>query len=120
MQADVKVDTQADVNIDPQNDVTGPVVLHYDPAIAIPFRAMTRESSVQGEVGLWALYDAITAQTLVTRGAKSDLLSPETARAMTERGPKARLVTFEGVGHAPTLIAPDQVDAVGDFIFGSV
>jgi pimeloyl-ACP methyl ester carboxylesterase len=27
---------------------------------------------------------------------------------MTERGPKARLVEFAGVGHAPTLVAPDQ------------
>ena len=103
-----------------RNEAPGGVVLHYDPAIAVPFRAMTKESAAQGEAGLWALYDAITAQTLLTRGAQSDLLSPETAHAMTERGPKAQLVTFDGVGHAPTLIAPNQVDAVGDFIFGSV
>ncbi len=103
-------------------DVNGPggVVLHYDPAIAVPFRAMTKESAAQGEAGLWALYDAMAAQTLVTRGALSDLLTSETAVAMTQRGPKARLVTFEGVGHAPTLIAPDQVGAVGDFLFDTV
>jgi pimeloyl-ACP methyl ester carboxylesterase len=52
------------------------------------------------------------------RGALSDLLSPETARAMTERGPQARLVEFEGVGHAPTLIAKDQVAAVAGFLLG--
>lgn len=95
----------------------GSVVLHYDPAIAVPFRAITKESTAQGETGLWALYDAITAQTLVVRGALSDLLTTETAQAMIERGPKARLVTFDGVGHAPTLIAPNQVNAVEDFIF---
>jgi hypothetical protein len=31
---------------------------------------------------------------------------------MMQRGPKAQLVEFEGVGHAPTLIAPPQVEAV--------
>jgi hypothetical protein len=35
---------------------------------------------------------------------------------MTQRGPKAQLVEFAGVGHAPTLIALDQVDAVADFL----
>ncbi|MGB2881382.1 MAG: alpha/beta hydrolase, partial [Rhodoferax sp.] len=67
---------------------------------------------------LWALYDGIQAQTLLLRGAQSDLLSPQTARLMTERGPRARLVEFAGVGHAPTLIATDQVDAVVQFLLG--
>ena len=92
------------------------VTLHYDPAIAVPFAAMTQEAAVQGEELLWQLYDAISAQTLLVRGAQSDLLSPQTAHLMTERGPKARLVEFAGVGHAPTLIAPDQVDAVTQFL----
>jgi hypothetical protein len=35
---------------------------------------------------------------------------------MTQRGPRARLVQFAGVGHAPTLIADDQVRAVSDFL----
>ena len=92
------------------------VTLHYDPAIAVPFGTMTQDSAMQGEAVLWQLYDAIAAQTLVLRGAQSDLLSAQTARLMTERGPKARLVEFAGVGHAPTLIAADQVDAVTRFL----
>ena len=32
-----------------------------------------------------------------------------TARAMQGRGPHARCVEFAGVGHAPTLVAADQV-----------
>jgi pimeloyl-ACP methyl ester carboxylesterase len=36
---------------------------------------------------------------------------------MTQRGPKARLVEFAGVGHAPTLIAHDQTEAVAQFLF---
>ena len=90
--------------------------LHYDPAIAEPFKLVTEEGSQQGEAALWQLYDAIEADTLVLRGAESDLLSLETARAMTQRGPRARLVEFEGVGHAPTLVADDQTAAVAGFL----
>jgi pimeloyl-ACP methyl ester carboxylesterase len=35
---------------------------------------------------------------------------------MTQRGPCARLVEFDGVGHAPTLVAGDQVRCVQDFL----
>lgn len=90
--------------------------LNYDPALAVPFVAAAEASAKQGEALLWALYDNIKAQTLVTRGAESDLLSVATAGAMTQRGPKARLVEFAGVGHAPTFVAQDQVDAVLDFL----
>ena len=98
-------------------DGSGRLVLHYDPAIAVPFEGMTEDSALQGEAALWQMYDAITARTLLTRGADSDLLTRDTALAMTQRGPKARLVEFAGVGHAPTLIADDQVRAVLDFLF---
>ena len=65
---------------------------------------------------LWQVYDQITAQTLLTRGVESDLLSPATALAMTKRGPKARLVEFAGVGHAPTFVADTQVQTVLSFL----
>ena len=92
--------------------------LHYDPAIAVPFKLVSEESAQQGEALLWQLYDHIKAETLLLRGAQSDLLSRETAYAMTQRGPKARLIEFAGVGHAPTLIANDQVAAVVGFLLG--
>lgn len=100
----------------PVEDAPGHVQLHYDPAIGDAFRTLTVEGAAQGEAALWGLYDQITAPTLLLRGAESDLLSVQTAQAMTERGPRARLVTFEGVGHAPTLIAPDQLAAVTSFL----
>ncbi len=94
----------------------GGLTLHYDPAIALPFRTVTQESVAQGEAMLWQLYDHISAATLLLRGAQSDLLSLATAQAMQTRGPKARLVQFDGVGHAPTLVATDQVDVVTSFL----
>lgn len=92
------------------------LTLHYDPNLAAPFRSFSADSAAAGEAALWALYDNITAQTLLLRGAQSDLLSATTAAAMTQRGPKARLVEFAGVGHAPTLVADAQRDAVVDFL----
>ena len=92
------------------------LTLHYDPAIAVPFREVTAESVAQGEAMLWQLYDNIRAATLLTRGAESDLLSPQTAQAMTQRGPRARLIEFAGVGHAPTFVVPAQVQAVVSFL----
>ena len=95
----------------------GGFVLHYDPKIVVPMQGMTQEQVVQGEALLWNLYDAITAQTLVLRGAKSDLLTAQTVQEMAQRGPKAHSVTLEGVGHAPTLVQPEQVALVKEFLF---
>ena len=36
---------------------------------------------------------------------------------MQNRGPRAQLIQFEEVGHAPTLVQPDQIKAVEDFLF---
>ena len=55
-------------------------------------------------------------QTLVLRGAESDLLSAETALGMQERGPRARVVTFPGVGHAPALMTEDQIEVVARWL----
>ncbi len=58
----------------------------------------------------------MTARTLLLRGAESDLLTRETAQAMTQRGPRARVVEIDGVGHAPTLVTPQQVAPVVAFL----
>lgn len=91
-------------------------MLHYDPAIAVPIRAVTPELAKAGEALLWQSYDRLRCPTLLLHGAESDLLSAATAKAMTERGPKARLVEFAGIGHAPTLLAADQRAAVRSFL----
>ena len=96
----------------------GGFMSHYDPAIAVPVRAMTAEMARAGEAMLWQSYERVLCPTLVIRGADSDLLSRATAQAMTERGPKARLLEFAGIGHAPTLVAADQRAAVRHFLLG--
>jgi pimeloyl-ACP methyl ester carboxylesterase len=89
---------------------------HYDPSIAVPFRAITPEAAKAGEAMLWHAWDSLSLPTLLLRGAQSDLLSPATAQAMTQRGPKARLHEFAGVGHAPMLVQPEQRAVVREFL----
>ena len=89
---------------------------HYDPAIAVPFRALTPEIAAAGEALLWQGYERLRCPTLLLRGAESDLLSHATAQRMTERGPRARLHEFAGVGHAPMLVQPDQRQVVREFL----
>ena len=92
---------------------------HYDPAIGLPFRAITPELAAAGEQALWQAYDALRCPTLLLRGADSDLLSSATAEAMTRRGPRARVREFAGVGHAPTLVQPDQIAVVREFLLAA-
>lgn len=99
-----------------KQNAEGRWISRYDPGIAIPFKALTADMAAAGEAQLWQAWDRISAPTLVLRGAQSDLLSEATAQEMSSRGPKAALVAFDGVGHAPTLVAPHQVEAVRRFL----
>ena len=87
-----------------------------DPAIAVPLRAVTPELAQAGEAMLWHSYERLQCATLLLRGAESDLLSAATAQAMTQRGPRAQLHEFAGVGHAPTLVQPDQIEVLRRFL----
>lgn len=85
----------------------GGLGLAYDPAIGAAFKGELQD------VDLWPVWDAVSAPTLVLRGRDSDLLSAETAARMAAR---ARVVEFAGVGHAPALMAEDQIAAIRDFL----
>ncbi len=97
----------------------GGFVPRCDPAIAVPFKAITPELARLGEAALWHAYDQLRCPTLLLRGADSDLLSHDTALAMTRRGPHAALHEFAGVGHAPMLVQDDQIDVVRRFLSSS-
>jgi pimeloyl-ACP methyl ester carboxylesterase len=97
-------------------EVDGRLVFRYDPAIAAPFRTTTPEAAAAGEAATWALYDRITARTLLVRGAQSDLLSRETAAEMAARGPRPRVAEIPDVGHAPTFMPASQIEPVREFL----
>jgi pimeloyl-ACP methyl ester carboxylesterase len=87
---------------------------NYDPGIAAPFQGVAI-----ADVALWQYYDPITCLTLLLHGADSDLLLKDTAITMTQRGPRARLVEFPGIGHAPMLMSSDQIGVVRDFLLAT-
>lgn len=81
--------------------------MHYDPAIAAPFRDV-----VNDDIDIWSVWDSITCPVHVIRGETSDILLAETAREMTTRGPQAQVTEITGVGHAPALMATDQIGII--------
>lgn len=84
--------------------------LHHDPGIAHAFK------NGVASFDLWSVWDRIRCPVRVLRGVDSDLLSRETAAAMQVRGPKADLVEFAGVGHAPPLMNAEQINAVKEWL----
>jgi pimeloyl-ACP methyl ester carboxylesterase len=91
----------------------GSIGSNYDPKIAHTFK--------QGpivDIDLWQSWDTIKRPVLVLRGAQSDILTKSDAETMTQRGPRAKLIEFAGIGHAPALVAEDQIGAIRDFLLG--
>ena len=87
----------------------GRVTPHYDPAMVMQF------IHHPADYALWDAWDSLDLPVLCLRGADSDLLLPETAEAMRQRGPRAVVVTIPGCGHAPALNVPDQFALVERF-----
>ncbi len=90
----------------------GRLEMRYDPGIGEPFR----QALAFQNVDLWPIYDRIRCTTLVVRGAESDLLTPETLRAMAARGPRPRTVEIPAVGHAPMFLDAGQIGVVREFL----
>ena len=90
--------------------------LHYDPAIVEQFsRPMLLD------VVLWRVWEQVSCPVLVVRGQESDLLLPSTVAEMKRRGKAAALglvesVEIAGCGHAPALMANEQIDVVERFL----
>lgn len=87
--------------------------LAYDPAImpAMPARAPIED------VNLWALWPALAnVPLMIIRGADSDILTHETASQMASQHPNAVLHELAGIGHAPALMADDQIALVKSWL----
>ena len=87
----------------------GRLTPHYDPKIVLQFEHHPRDYDQ------WDVYDAVECPTLCLRGESSDLLLPAVAEAMRHRGPRAKVVTIPGCGHAPALNVPEQFQLVERF-----
>ena len=90
----------------------GRVTPHYDPAMVMQFSHHTDDYL------LWNEWDRVDIPVLCLRGESSDLLLPDTAEQMRQRGPQAVVVEIAGCGHAPALNTPAQYALVERFFAG--
>lgn len=88
----------------------GRVTPHYDPAMVMQF------SHHVDDYLLWDEWDRLDIPVLCLRGESSDLLLPEVATQMRQRGPRATVVEIEGCGHAPALNTPEQFALIEQFL----
>jgi pimeloyl-ACP methyl ester carboxylesterase len=87
--------------------------LNYDQRLSQPMTKGPIEN-----LELWPVWDQIRCPVLVVRGTESDLLLAATAAEMTGRGPRAEVVEVDGTGHAPALMAKDQIGIVRAWLGG--
>ena len=80
----------------------GRVTPHYDPAMVMQFTHHA-DDYLQ-----WDDWDRLDIPVLCLRGESSDLLLPDTAEQMRQRGPRAVVATIAGCGHAPALNTLEQ------------
>jgi pimeloyl-ACP methyl ester carboxylesterase len=93
-----------------RHNADGSYGLAYDPRIADNVKLAVQDWD------FWPAWDAIACPALVLHGVQSDLLSTDVATAMTCRGPKAALVSFDGIGHAPALMGSEQIETVRQWL----
>jgi len=91
----------------------GEIRFDYDMAIAEPFKA----AGPTPHVDLWPLFRSLgRTPLLVVRGAKSDLLTADTAIRMKHEVPDMKLAIVPGIGHAPELSEPEASAAIDEFL----
>lgn len=89
----------------------GTWVLDYDPAIGKAFA----ETGTLPD--LWPAFASLKdSPTLVIRGAASDILTADIVENMRALHPRFALCEVPGVGHAPTLMEPEVIAAVEEFL----
>lgn len=80
---------------------------HYDPRIA----ETTRENQHQ-DVDLMPVWQQVNCPQLLIWGDQSDVLTAATVRQMRQHKPDLDLYQIPGMTHAPSLMEPDQINAV--------
>ncbi|MBC7483554.1 MAG: alpha/beta hydrolase [Rhizobacter sp.] len=88
----------------------GRVTPHYDPEMVMQFTHHIDDYL------RWDEWDTLDLPVLCLRGESSDLLLPDTAEQMRNRGPRAVVAEIAGCGHAPALNTPQQFALVERFL----
>ncbi len=90
----------------------GRLTWKMDPAIRRP----PRGGSAARQMDLWVPYARVAAPVLIVRGADSDILARTTAARMCNVLRNTKVVEVPGVGHAPSLVEPEALSAIKEFL----
>ena len=85
--------------------------LAYDPKIAHTF-----QSAADSDTDLWSTWQMLRCPVLLLHGEQSLLLSTTTIAQMQKTCPQLRVVTFSGIGHAPALMAEEQINVIQEWL----
>ncbi len=94
---------------------TGGYCLSYDPKIAHPFLQVEQMTEIQ-DVELWHIWESLDCRILSLRGEESDVLLPETIAQMQASKPQMQAINFPEIGHAPALMAEEQIEAIQNWL----
>jgi len=89
----------------------GRVTYAYDPKIAVVF-----EDAPIGDVDLWQMWENISCPVLLIHGKKSMLHTKKIIKMMRKTGVEFDLVTLKKCGHAPSLMAPSQIEMIEEWL----
>ncbi len=89
----------------------GQLALHYDPMIG----DYARQSAGQ-DIELWPIWQQVDCPQLLLWGEDSDVLGAATVEQMQQLNPAMDLVSWPGIGHAPSLMEQEQVQSVVDWL----
>lgn len=89
----------------------GTYARNYDPQLV---QSMAPGHS--NDIDLWQQWDAIRCPTLILHGAQSLILTAALCDEMLARNPHASVITLPGVGHTPSLMVPEHIDIVNEWL----
>lgn len=86
--------------------------LHFDPQIT---RLLQPFPFAPG-IFLWDAWYRVRCPVLLLRGERSRIFPESVAATMLDVKPAARLEVIAGVGHVPSLMVPEEIAAVRNFL----
>lgn len=86
--------------------------LHYDPRIA----SYVRPPPFAPGLSFWSAWHRVRCPVLLVRGRTSEIFPAEVAQTMRLVKPHAEFAEIADAGHAPSLMAPEQIAIVEEFL----
>ena len=86
--------------------------LHFDPQIT----TVAKPFPMGPGLFFWDAWYRVRCPVLLLRGEDSEIFPPEVAATMLDVKPDAQLIELADCGHAPSLMAPQQIATVGNYL----